>query len=71
MTGWTPKAKGALAGCVLTALLGMLTVCWYALGGQLDADEVEEEVQRALEKKQAAGGGYLKRGFNAIRGKSA
>lgn len=24
----TPKAKGALAGCVITALLGMLSVVW-------------------------------------------
>ncbi|GAA5995608.1 multicopper oxidase [Rhodotorula paludigena] len=71
ITGWTPKAKGALAGCVLTALLGMITVVWYALGGQLDADELAEEVERDMAKKAAAGGGLLKRGFNAIRGKSA
>ncbi|GAA6021208.1 hypothetical protein JCM11491_001607 [Sporobolomyces phaffii] len=69
ITGWTPKAKGALAGCVITALLGMLTVVWYAVGGQLDIEELEEEVQRKLEAKQAAGGGYLKRGFNAVVGK--
>ncbi len=24
----TPKAKGALAGCVITAVLGMLSVVW-------------------------------------------
>ncbi|GAA5832084.1 hypothetical protein JCM11251_002812 [Rhodosporidiobolus azoricus] len=71
ITGWTPKAKGALAGCVLTALLGMLTVVWYAVGGQLDADELEAEVQRDLAKKEAAGGGLLKRGFNAVTGKKA
>ncbi|GAA6063031.1 hypothetical protein JCM10212_001010 [Sporobolomyces blumeae] len=70
ITGWTPKAKGALAGCVLTALIGMLTVVWYAVGGQLDVEELEEEVQRHLEAKNAAGGGYLKRGFNALTGKS-
>ncbi|GAA5986611.1 hypothetical protein JCM11641_005166 [Rhodosporidiobolus odoratus] len=69
ITGWTPKAKGALAGCVLTALIGMLTVVWYAVGGQLDADELEEEVQREVEAKKAAGGGWIKRGFNAVRGK--
>ncbi|BGP19389.1 ferroxidase fet3 [Rhodosporidiobolus nylandii] len=66
ITGWTPKAKGALAGCVLTALIGMLTVVWYAVGGQLDADELEEEVQRELDAKAAAGGGYKKRAWNAL-----
>jgi len=30
ITGWTPKAKGALAGCIITALLGMLTVVWVS-----------------------------------------
>ncbi|BGP10757.1 ferroxidase fet3 [Rhodotorula toruloides] len=68
--GWTPRAKGALAGCVLTALIGMLTVVWYAVGGQLDEDELQEEVHRDMEKKKAAGGGLLKRGFKAILGKS-
>ncbi|GAA5959158.1 hypothetical protein JCM21900_001410 [Sporobolomyces salmonicolor] len=69
ITGWTPKAKGALAGCVITALLGMLTVVWYAVGGQLDADELEEEVHHDMAVKAAAGGGYLKRGFKAVMGK--
>ncbi|GAA5939105.1 uncharacterized protein JCM15063_004427 [Sporobolomyces koalae] len=70
ITGWTPRAKGALAGCVITALLGMLTVVWYAVGGQLDADELEEEVQRKLEEKRRAGGGLIKRGFNVVTGKN-
>jgi len=100
ITGWTPKAKGALAGCVITALLGMLTVVWvsptslfslavvhehgqtdtdcslvdvdaqYAVGGQLDIEELEDEVRRKLEEKNAAGGGYLKRGFNAVTGRN-
>ncbi|GAA5870405.1 hypothetical protein JCM8547_004024 [Rhodosporidiobolus lusitaniae] len=69
LTGWTTKAKGAMAGCVLTALIGMLSVVWYAVGGQLDADELEEEVHRDMAKKEAAGGGYLKRGFKAVAGR--
>lgn len=31
--GWKPKGIVAMAGCVLTALIGMLTVVWYAWGG--------------------------------------
>ncbi|KAJ2368016.1 ferroxidase fet3 [Coemansia sp. RSA 2607] len=27
--GWTRKAKGALAGCILSALVGMITIIWY------------------------------------------
>ncbi|TNY21325.1 laccase [Rhodotorula diobovata] len=69
ITGWTPKAKGALAGCVLTAIIGMITVVWYAVGGQLDADELNEEVHREMAAKAAAGGGLLKRGFKAVTGK--
>ncbi|GAA5964502.1 hypothetical protein JCM8115_003900 [Rhodotorula mucilaginosa] len=64
--GWTPKAKGALAGCVITAVLGMLSVVWYAIGGQLDAEELEEEVERDMAQKAAKGGGYKKRAFNAV-----
>lgn len=33
--GWTPKAIGALAGCIITALLGVLTVVWYSFGSVL------------------------------------
>jgi hypothetical protein len=40
------------------------------VGGQLEAEEVEEEVRRKLEAKAAAGGGYLKRGFNAVTGRN-
>ncbi|BGP42823.1 ferroxidase fet3 [Rhodotorula kratochvilovae] len=70
ITGWTPKAKGALAGCVLTAVIGMLTVVWYAVGGQLDAEELQEEVARDMEVKAAAGGGFLKRGWRKVTGKT-
>ncbi|GAA6012942.1 hypothetical protein JCM8202_002959, partial [Rhodotorula sphaerocarpa] len=69
ITGWTTRAKGALAGCVITALLGMLSVVWYAVGGQLDVDELEEEVVRDMAAKAAKGGGYKKRAFNAVFGR--
>jgi len=92
----TPKAKGALAGCVLTALLGMITVVWvrprslsldgsrtssltlaplarpqYAFGGELDAEELKEEVLHDMAAKKAAGGGLIKRGLKAVTGKKA
>ena len=48
-----------MAGTVLAALLGMITVVWYAFGGQLDEDDLDDEVDRALEKKKE--GGLIKR----------
>ncbi|CAD6564626.1 MAG: ferroxidase fet3 [Tremellales sp. Tagirdzhanova-0007] len=50
--GWTPKAIGALAGCILTALVGFATVVWYGWGG-LDECELEEEVKRKIVAKHA------------------
>lgn len=63
--GWRPRGIGAMAGCVLTALLGMVTVVWYAFGGQLDADDLDDEVRRELEKKKK--GGLIKRGIKALK----
>ncbi|KAG6915686.1 hypothetical protein DXG01_010414 [Tephrocybe rancida] len=53
--GWRPKGIGAMFGCVLTAVLGMATVTWYALGGQLTEEEVEEEVKAGIAAKEARG----------------
>ena len=50
--GWQPKAIGAMAGCVLAAVLGMITVVWYALGGQITDEEIEQEVLAKREKKE-------------------
>jgi iron transport multicopper oxidase len=49
--GWTPKAIGALAGCIITALLGFATIVWYGWGA-LDEAEMEEEVRRRIEAKK-------------------
>lgn len=59
--GWTPKAIGALAGCIITALLGFLTVVWYSWG-DIDEEDLENEVKRKQELKAAKGGkfGFLK-----------
>lgn len=53
--GWQPKGIGALAGSILCALLGMLSVVWYSFGDQLDAEEVEAEVIAALKAKKERG----------------
>jgi hypothetical protein len=60
--GWTPKAIGALAGCIITVILGCLTVVWYAWG-DVDEADVEAELKRKQELKQASGGklGFLKK----------
>ncbi|KAJ7322898.1 Fet3 protein [Mycena albidolilacea] len=61
--GWHSKGIGAMAGCVLTAVIGMLTVVWYALGGHITEEEQEHEVRAALAAKEKRGRffGLLKR----------
>jgi iron transport multicopper oxidase len=49
--GWTPKAIGALAGCIITFLLGVASIVWYG-HGELDDAEIEEEVRRKVEMKK-------------------
>ncbi|KAG5638015.1 hypothetical protein H0H81_002283 [Sphagnurus paluster] len=51
--GWRPKGIGAMFGCVLTAVLGMATVTWYALGEQMSDEEVEEETRARMQTKAA------------------
>jgi iron transport multicopper oxidase len=52
-----------MTGCVLTAVIGMLTVVWYAIGGALSDEEVEREVRAAQAAKLTRGRlfGLLKR----------
>ncbi|KAF8315333.1 Cupredoxin [Clavulina sp. PMI_390] len=52
LIGWTPKAKGALAGCVITALLGMFSIIWYSMNA-LTEEEVHAEQQRKFDDKMA------------------
>lgn len=70
-SGWTPRAKGALAGTILAALLGMAAVVWYAMGGALDEDELQQEVEREVAikqaKKEAGKGSLVQRGVKALR----
>lgn len=53
--GWHAKGIGALAACIITALLGLITVVWYTAGGQLDEHELELEVSEALRQKEVKG----------------
>lgn len=55
--GWTPKAIGALAGCILSAILGFATIIWYGWG-ELEQGEIEQEIQRKNEIMAAKGGKY-------------
>jgi iron transport multicopper oxidase len=53
--GWHPKGIGAMAGCVLTAVIGMATVVWYSLGGHISEEEMEHEVRAHIEAKEKRG----------------
>ncbi|KZV80843.1 laccase [Exidia glandulosa HHB12029] len=44
--GWHSRGIGALAGCILAAVLGMASVAWYAWGGHISDEEVEEQVRQ-------------------------
>ncbi|KAL8278893.1 hypothetical protein RQP46_008764 [Phenoliferia psychrophenolica] len=67
--GWRPRAIGALAGTILAALVGMAAVVWYAFGGQLDVEDIADEVRREIAAKKD--GGLIKRnvvkGFRAMK----
>lgn len=45
--------QGALAACIMTALLGIASVCWYAAGESLDDEELEADVQAEIAQKQS------------------
>ncbi|GHJ88753.1 hypothetical protein NliqN6_5155 [Naganishia liquefaciens] len=62
---WTTKAKGAMAGCVLTALFGLLSIVWYGWGNH-DEEDIAEEIKRKQEIKAAKGGK-----FGALKSKVA
>lgn len=49
--GWTPKAIGALAGCIISFLAGVAAIIWYGHGG-FSEEELEEEVRRQIDQKQ-------------------
>lgn len=41
--------------CVLTAVFGMATVVWYALGGHISEEEMEHEIRARIEAKAKKG----------------
>ncbi|KZT62420.1 multicopper oxidase [Calocera cornea HHB12733] len=55
--GWTTKAKGALAGCILSALCGMAVVVWYAMNPFHDYEH-DEIARQKFEAEQASGGKF-------------
>ena len=64
--GWHPRGIGAMFGCVATATIGMATVAWYALGGHISEEEMEDEARERQEAKERRG-----RLFGLIKGKRA
>ena len=51
--GWHPRGIGAMLGCVATATLGMATVAWYALGGHISEEEMEDEARERARREAA------------------
>ncbi|KAH9941128.1 Fet3 protein [Epithele typhae] len=64
--GWHARGIGAMAGCVLTVVLGMASVAWYTLGGQATDEEMEQEQRERQEAKAKRG-----RFFGLVKGKEA
>ncbi|KZO91089.1 multicopper oxidase [Calocera viscosa TUFC12733] len=55
--GWIPRAQGAMAGCILAALLGMACVVWYAMNPFSDFEH-DELAREKFEAKQTSGGKF-------------
>ncbi|KAL5512657.1 hypothetical protein ACEPAG_2923 [Sanghuangporus baumii] len=53
--GWHMKGILAMTGSVLTAVIGMASVVWYAFGERLTDAEVEAEAKRHQDAKDARG----------------
>jgi iron transport multicopper oxidase len=53
--GWHTKGILAMTGCVLTAVIGMLTVAWYAIGSALSEEELERSARAAHAAKITRG----------------
>lgn len=53
--GWLAKGIWAMAGCVLTAIIGIVTVMWYAMGGSVTEEEMEAEARQRIEEKERRG----------------
>ncbi|KAG6332533.1 hypothetical protein ID866_6557 [Astraeus odoratus] len=53
--GWLTKGILAMTGCVLSAVIGMATVVWYAMGDFVSEEEIEQETRRHLEDRAQKG----------------
>ncbi|KAI1786463.1 multicopper oxidase-domain-containing protein [Ganoderma leucocontextum] len=56
----------AMFKCVATAVIGMSTVAWYALGGHISEEDMEDDAREQQEAKEKRG-----RLIDLIKGKSA
>jgi iron transport multicopper oxidase len=55
--GWHPRGVGAMAGCVGSAVLGMVAVGWCAWGRAVEV-EVERGVRRGRERREMVKGWF-------------
>lgn len=49
--GWILKVIGVFVGCIIVVFLGIVIIVWYVFG-ELDEEELEEEIKREVERKK-------------------
>ncbi|KAF8121904.1 Fet3 protein [Boletus edulis] len=53
--GFQTRGILAITGCILTAVIGMITVVWYAIGVRGSEEEIEQEVLKRIEASRNRG----------------
>lgn len=53
--GWTDTMIGTFVACIVSALIGMATICWYGFSTGETEEEEEEEVQELHEEERRTG----------------
>jgi iron transport multicopper oxidase len=46
---------GVICRCVLTVVIGIVTVIWYATGSSITEEEMEEDARRRIDDKERRG----------------
>ncbi|UZJ54147.1 hypothetical protein CBS101457_003467 [Exobasidium rhododendri] len=57
ISGWTSTAIGTFVACIISALIGLISISWYgfASGGDPEDEDVEEEEEEVKSSPTAAG----------------
>lgn len=50
VTGWTSNAIGTVVACIISALIGLASICWYGFSSTGDGADDEEEEEKEPEK---------------------